>query len=119
MKPSEPKVFLHLEGLVVLMVAGILYQKSGASWGTFAAFVLVPDLSMFGYLKGPKTGAHAYNLAHTYVGPFLLGAVAYSGGLPLLFPYGLIWVAHIGLDRLLGYGLKYGTDFKDTHFTRL
>ena len=34
---------------------------------------------------------------------------------PQLFPFVLIWTAHIGIDRLLAFGLKYPTHFSDTH----
>jgi hypothetical protein len=119
MKFSGPKLLLHLEGLVVLMAACALYQKLGASWIRFAILFLAPDLSMFGYFLGKTIGAHLYNVAHTYVAPFALGSIAYFASLPSLFPICLIWMAHVGFDRFLGYGLKYNTDFKDTHLHRV
>src|SRR6266545_2072340 len=111
MKPSGPKVLLHLEGLVVVVAACIFYQELGASWITFAALFLAPDLSMLGYLVGKKVGAQLYDVAHTYSTPFLLWLVDYFAHMPAMFPLCLIWVAHIGFDRLLGFGLKYGTGF--------
>jgi hypothetical protein len=30
-----------------------------------------------------------------------------------------IWIAHIGFDRALGYGLKYGSGFTHTHLGRI
>ena len=119
MKFSGPRILLHVEGLVVLVVASILYHELGASWGRFAAFFLAPDISMLGYLFGKKVGARAYNSVHTYVGPFLLWAVVYFANRPSLLPVCVIWIAHIGFDRLLGCGLKYDADFKDTHLRRL
>jgi hypothetical protein len=119
MKPSVPKLLLHLEGLVVLVAACVLYRELGASWIKFAVLFLTPDLLMFGYLFGRKTGARCYNTVHTYIGPILLGLVAYLTSHPALIPYCVIWVAHIGLDRLVGYGLKYESDFKDTHLSRV
>ena len=54
-----------------------------------------------------------YNIAHTYVAPAVLVAVT-SLGEPQV-GLALIWVAHIGFDRLLGYGLKYHDGFGHTH----
>jgi hypothetical protein len=119
MKFSGPKILLHLEGLAVLIIACALYRKVGASWITFAVLFLAPDISMFGYLFGKKFGACAYNTVHTYITPFLLFLIAYFSDRSSLFPICLIWVAHIGFDRLLGYGMKYDADFKDTHLNRV
>jgi hypothetical protein len=119
MKLSGPKILLHIEGLVVLVAAGALYRELGASWVWFAVLFLAPDLFMFGYLFGKKIGARVYNIAHTYVAPFLLWWIVYFANQPSMYPICLIWVAHIGFDRFLGYGLKYDTDFKDTHLHRV
>lgn len=119
MKTSGPKILLHLEGLVVFVAACALYRQLGASWVTFAILFLAPDISMLGYLLGKRQGALAYNTVHTYLGPFLLGTAVYFTNQPALIPICVIWVAHIGLDRLIGYGLKYETDFKDTHLRRV
>ena len=119
MKPSLPKLLLHLEGLAVLTIAGFAYHRMGASWIEFAVLFLAPDISMAGYFFGRKTGAVVYDAAHTYLAPFLLAAIAYLAGAPSVLPMALIWCAHIGFDRLLGYGLKYETEFKDTHLNRL
>jgi Domain of unknown function (DUF4260) len=116
---SGPKILLHLEGLVVLVAACVLYREFGASWIKFAVFFLAPDLFMLGYVFGKKTGALFYNSVHTYIGPFLLGSAGYLANQPALFPFCAIWTAHIGFDRLLGYGLKYESDFKDTHLHRV
>lgn len=80
----------------------------------FALLFLAPDLSMLGYLAGPRLGGACYNAVHTYVAPAMLAAAAAVGG-GQLYRLALIWVAHIGLDRLVGYGLKYSTDFGMTH----
>jgi len=119
MKISEPRILLHLEGAVVLTLACILYRDLASSWLMFAALFLAPDISMLGYLFGKKAGAHAYNSVHTYLGPFFLWAIVYLAHRPAFLPFCLIWIAHIGFDRLLGYGLKYPTDFKDTHLARV
>jgi hypothetical protein len=72
---------------------------------------------MLGYLRDPATGALVYNLAHTYLAPFILAVIGYLSGLPVLLALAAVWAAHIGLDRLLAYGLKYPTGFKDTHLS--
>jgi hypothetical protein len=119
MNPLAPKPLLRLEGLAVLVAAGILYRSLHASWIVFASLFLAPDLFMLGYLFGNRAGARAYNLVHTYTAPVALGCVAYFTPTPLLFGLSLIWAAHIGMDRFLGYGLKYETGFKDTHLGNL
>jgi len=108
------KGLLRLEGLVVLAVASLAYGTMGGSWWIFAVLFLVPDLSMLGYLRGPKLGAALYNLGHSYITPLAFGAVAMSQA-PEYQIYALIWIAHIGFDRALGYGLKYSSSFGATH----
>lgn len=76
---------------------------------------LAPDLSMLGYLAGPRPGSRVYNAAHTYVGPIALGAVGVVAAAPLATSVALVWAGHIGADRAIGYGLKYPTAFGDTH----
>jgi hypothetical protein len=115
-RSSSILILLRLEGLVVAAVAAVLYARSGASWWLFAALWLVPDLSMLGYLAGPCQGARIYNAIHSYVAP---GALALAAlllpGTHASLPIALIWANHIGVDRLLGYGLKYGNGFGFTH----
>jgi hypothetical protein len=106
---------LRLEGLTVAAVTAALYARTGASWWLFAALWLTPDLSMLGYLAGSCRGARSYNAVHTYVVP---GVLALSGLLlhvNALLPFALIWANHIGVDRLMGYGLKYADGFGFTH----
>jgi hypothetical protein len=107
------RVWLRLEGAAVLALSLYLYARGGHSWGLFALLILAPDLAMAGYLAGPRVGALVYNLAHVYVGPILLAIVWMSLGRPPV--PSIIWAAHIGLDRMLGYGLKYPSAFGDTH----
>jgi hypothetical protein len=109
--------WLRLEGLIALMVAMYLYAHEGGSWLTFAVLFLAPDVSFAGYLAGPRIGAALYNIAHSYVGPLILAVTLLSAGVWL--PLSLVWVAHIGFDRALGYGLKYPSAFGDTHLGRI
>lgn len=119
MKLSGPKLLLHCEGLAVLVGACLAYRGLGGSWGKFAALFLAPDLLILGYILGKKSGAMIYNVGHTYTAPFILWVLVYYAHRPSLDALCLIWTAHIGFDRLLGYGLKYGTDFNDTHLSRV
>ena len=106
---------MHLEGAVAVTLAVFLYYRNHASWGLFAVLFLVPDLSMLGYLANPRAGAAIYNAVHTYIGPALLALYSVGSEDGRLLPVSLIWIAHIGFDRMLGFGLKYATHFKDTH----
>ena len=110
---------LRLEGLAAAAGTAALYAHTGASWWLFAALWLLPDLSMLGYLAGPCWGARCYNAVHTYVVPGTLGFSALLLHAHGLLPYALIWGNHIGVDRLLGYGLKYSSGFKNTHLSIL
>src|SRR5687767_10823332 len=114
------RILLRLEGLMLLAVALFLYSRTGASWGRFAALLLLPDLAFLAYLWGARAGALAYNATHSTLGPLVLGAAALTGLLPpSLLPLALIWAAHVGMDRALGYGLKYASAFGDTHLGRI
>jgi hypothetical protein len=113
------RLLLRAEGLVVLAASVAAYTQFGAGWVWFAALFLLPDLSFLAYLAGPRWGALAYNAAHSYVGAVGLLAVGILGASPLLLAGALVWCAHIGFDRLLGYGLKYGAGFGFTHLGRL
>ncbi|HEX7632420.1 MAG TPA: DUF4260 domain-containing protein [Lacunisphaera sp.] len=119
MKFSLPKALLHLEGLTVLVASCVAYAIHGASWWKFAALFLAPDLAIIGFLFGLRVGTLAYNLGHTYVVVGVFWLVAHFCAWPHAWPISLIWIAHIGFDRFIGYGLKYSTAFKDTHLGRV
>ena len=109
------RALLRLEGAVLLAGALIAYDQLGAGWSAFALLFLVPDLALLGYLAGARSGAAIYNAAHSTLGPAALIALGVLGAQPVALAGGLIWLAHIGFDRLLGYGLKYGSGFGATH----
>jgi hypothetical protein len=113
--PAEISALLRIEGLAILALAVASFHLVGGNWWLFAALILAPDLAMFGLLSGYRTGARVYNLAHTYTLPVALGAVAWLIGSAWLVPIAIIWVAHIGLDRAVGYGLKYPGTEHATH----
>jgi hypothetical protein len=116
---SHVRVFLRLEGLAAVALSAVFYARTGASWWLFAALWLVPDLSMLGYLAGPKLGARIYNAIHSYVTPATLAVTGVLLKSPAILPYALIWMNHIGVDRVMGYGLKYPDGFKFTHLGTL
>lgn len=101
--------------MFVLAVGAYLWL-GGPLW-LLAILALAPDLSMVGYLAGPRAGSTSYNLAHTYVLPLALGATGLYAGTDLAVLVALVWAGHIGADRLVGYGLKYRTGFKHTHLS--
>lgn len=108
-------VLLRVEGFAAFAAALLLYGYAGFSWPLFALFFLAPDIAMLAYLAGPRVGAIGYNLVHTYILPLALVFAGFFTGAPLAIAAGLIWVAHIGFDRALGFGLKYSSGFGDTH----
>lgn len=111
---------LRLEGALVLVSCTLAYAAGSASWWWFAGAFLLPDLSLIAYAAGATLGARVYNVAHSYAGPLLLAMLALQGrDSTWIVPAALIWGAHIGFDRMLGYGLKYETAFTDTHLGRI
>lgn len=89
----------------------------GHAWWIFTVLILLPDVSMLGYLAHARVGAAAYNTVHTVLAPAILAGVGWGLGSSLIASLAAIWAAHIYLDRMLGYGLKYGTRFGDTHLS--
>jgi Domain of unknown function (DUF4260) len=123
MLEGRMKRLLQIEGLALLLGSVVAYQWLSASWWMFLALFFVPDLSFAAYLLGPRMGAFGYNIMHSTLGPFLLAGVSWWFG-PGVFtsitaPVAAIWFAHVGFDRILGYGLKYTTGFKNTHLGKL
>lgn len=114
-----PGVLLRMEGAVLALVAVSLFARTGTTWWLFALLLLAPDLGLLGYLAGARIGAASYNLTHALVLPGLVGAWGWWIGSSTPVAVALIWIAHIGVDRMVGYGLKYETDFRDTHLQRV
>lgn len=110
---ADAVLLQRLEGLAALALGIVAYAWLGQSWVIFAALFLVPDFTMLGYLRSARFGALIYNLGHSYATPALLALVGLAVG-PLAYGLAAIWVAHIGADRLLGYGLKLES-FEATH----
>lgn len=116
---GQPRMILMLEGFALLAVCIFAYAKLDYSWWLFGALILVPDIGMIGYLRNPKLGARLYNAMHVTALPIALGVCGYLWSVPLGTAVALIWLAHIGMDRMLGYGLKYESNFADTHLGRI
>lgn len=116
---GAPLVSLRLEGLAVAIASIVAFSGCGASWWLFAALILTPDLSILFYLAGPRIGAAFYNAVHIYLGPIILLGVSAAAGASAGIAAALIWSAHIGIDRALGFGLKYGGGFALTHLGRI
>ena len=114
-----PATLLRVEGVALLVLSVLLYRVNGGGWLMFGVLLLAPDLSMLGYLAGPQVGAAIYNTFHTYAVPAVVGALGMIFASPLAMAVALIWFAHIGMDRTIGYGLKYPSSFKDTHLERV
>ncbi|MBC8172185.1 MAG: DUF4260 domain-containing protein [Anaerolineae bacterium] len=119
MNISMPSLWLRLEGLTLFIGAIALYAHLGFNGWWFLVLLLTPDLTMIGYLRNPQIGAFTYNLAHNYALPLALLAITFATTWQTGIMLGLIWVAHISMDRVVGYGLKYGSNFKDTHLQKL
>jgi hypothetical protein len=97
----------------------LLHAVWGGSWWVFAILFFAPDLSFLAYLAGPRFGAIVYNAVHSTIAPMALMAAGFGMAAPLVFSIAVIWLAHIGLDRALGYGLKYTAGFGFTHLGRI
>ncbi|MFT4013450.1 MAG: DUF4260 domain-containing protein [Paracoccus sp. (in: a-proteobacteria)] len=98
-------------------VAG--FASPGWPWWAWLLVLLAPDLSMLAYLAGRRIGAIGYNLAHLYAAPFLLMMLGVAGGGIEVIAASGLWLAHVGMDRALGLGLKLPSGFRDTHLGRI
>jgi Domain of unknown function (DUF4260) len=116
---TRPMYLLRIEEAGLLAAAVILYGHMHFSWLLFGVLFLAPDLFMLGYLVNACIGATLYNLGHVVFVPLGVFALGYGLGRRGLMAVGIIWFSHIAFDRLLGYGLKYPSGFKDTHLQRV
>ena len=113
------RILLRLEGLTLFAGMTLVYWLWGGPWWLFAVLFLAPDLSFLGYLAGPRIGAWIYNAMHSSVVPMAMLTVGFGFAPPLVLSLALIWLAHIGFDRAVGYGLKYERGFGFTHLGRI
>lgn len=112
-------IFQRLESFAILIVLIFAYHGLEFSWLWFVVFLLAPDISMLGYLKNAKVGAIVYNIGHSYFSPIILLLIGIHLQPTWPIMVAIIWAAHIALDRVLGFGLKLPTGFKDTHLGKL
>lgn len=114
-----PKLLLHIEGLIVFLLCLFFYQMGDFSWLLFIILLFTPDLAALGYLLNIKVGAILYNIVHTYTFSLVIVILGFLFAHATILAIGIIFTAHIGMDRLWGFGLKYPTTFKDTHLNRV
>lgn len=110
---------LRLEAIALFVAGVLLYLQLNGNALWLLPLLLVPDLSMIGYLAGPRAGAIVYNLFHNLALAIVTLAIGWFAGIAPLALAGAIFLAHVGMDRTLGYGLKLPTDFRDTHLGRI
>lgn len=120
MDGMNPRSLLRAEGLAAFVAATAAYflWLDGPAW-LFLLLALAPDLAMAASLAGPRIGSYGYNLAHTYVAPLAVAGVGLWLAAPAAVLVALVWAAHVGADRAVGYGLKYPSGFGDTHLGRV
>jgi hypothetical protein len=112
-----PRLLLRIEGAALALAAVYMFHRLGINWWWFA-LILVPDISMAAYFLGTRPGAIAYNATHITPVPLLLAALGFLLPSFDLIAIALVWAVHIGIDRALGLGLKYGAGFGFTHLGR-
>ncbi|WP_372949861.1 DUF4260 domain-containing protein [Mariniphaga sp.] len=113
------KTLIQLEEAGMLVLAYVLSLVIGYDWWVFLVFLLVPDLSMLGYLFGTKAGAWLYNVFHFRTLAIAVGIIGYFISVPEVMLIGILLFGHSSMDRIFGYGLKYSDDFKNTHLGKI
>ena len=112
---GRPRLLLRAEGAVLLAASLLAFGTTSQPWWLVPLVLFLPDLLMVGYARSTRLGALTYNLAHSYPAPALVGALGLWQGSGLVTALAVIWFAHIGMDRALGYGLKHDDGFAHTH----
>jgi hypothetical protein len=113
------RTWLRIEGLAAFIAGLAIYGAYGGAWLLVVPLLLVPDLSMLGYLRDPRLGAFTYNLVHTWASGLVVLGLGVWSDTGWLILAGAILVAHVGMDRAAGYGLKLPSAFHDTHMGRI
>ncbi len=116
---GKVRTVLRLEGLCILGAAVFFFAQLSGDWKLFAWFFFVPDVALSAYLFTPKIGAFTYNCTHSIIGAAILLLSSVLVANDTVLSVSMIWFAHIGFDRALGYGLKYGSDFHKTHLGKI
>jgi hypothetical protein len=118
-RPGQPILWQRIEAAVIFIACVVVYYHLRLNGWLFALLVLAPDLSMVGYTVNTALGATLYNLVHNYGLPLIVLIISWALVSEIGIAIGLIWLAHCGMDRVLGYGLKYPTSFQATHLGRI
>ena len=113
------KYLLKLEEVAIFLFCIFLFSLLPLPWWWFVVFLLLPDISMIGYVFNPKVGAFTYNLLHHRLVATLIAIYAIIIGNEYWQFAAIILFAHISLDRVFGYGLKYSDSFNNTHLGKI
>ena len=116
---SLPALLLRLESAAILIGAIALYADAGWSWLAFVGLLIAPDISLLALAVNDRLGAVLYDVVHNYTLPVALGVVSLLADASLGVQIATVWIAHIGMDRQIGYGLRYPSNSKETHLQRL
>ena len=119
MTEGAVRAWLRLEGLAAFIAGLALFGASGGDWLFIVPLLLLPDISAVGYLAGPRIGAFTYNLVHNWVPGIAVLGFGLLLATPALVLVAAILIAHVGMDRAAGYGLKLPGSFHDTHLGRM
>jgi len=114
---GAPRLWLQLEGVTLLVGSLVAFSTTHRSWWLVLLVLFLPDLFMAGYLGGTRIGARVYNLAHSTPLPALMVGYGWWQYKQLFMALGLVWLGHIGMDRLFTFGLKYPDHFQHTHLS--
>jgi len=109
------KHLLQLEELGQFGLAIFLFTQIGLQWWLFPLCLLLPDVSMAGYLINSKIGAWLYNFFHHKLLAVFILVLGFCLKIQIVEFIGVILFAHSAMDRIFGYGLKFKDDFKHTH----
>jgi len=109
------KRLLKLEEFGLFVLSIVLFSQLPFAWWIYLLLLLAPDLGMIGYALGPRVGGVTYNTTHHEGLAAVLYAVGILSFIPVLALIGVIMLGHSSIDRVLGFGLKYGDSFQHTH----
>ena len=111
--------WLRLEGLAAFLAGIAIFFVSGGDWLFLVPLLLLPDVSILGFLAGPRAGTFTYNLVHNWAPGFVALGIGMWFASPVIQLAAAILIAHVGMDRAMGYGLKLPSSFQDTHLGRM
>jgi hypothetical protein len=119
MTNGSVRTWLRLEGLAAFGAGLVLFGATGGNWLFIVPLLLVPDISAVGFLAGPRVGTFTYNLFHNWVPGIVTLGIGMWLSSPAVMLAAAILIAHVGMDRMVGYGLKLPSSFHDTHLGRM